>query len=234
MRRSILLGGKRVSYVYEPKLVRRVNIRIRDGELHVSAPALMPPALLDQALIEAQDWILERLGKRPAPPAPAVMPERVFLWGEELRLARRAGKRRGVTLSEGVLTVTLPDPESAEDCRRALAQWQKRVCAERIEALCRQYYPAFERRGVAFPSLSFRRMKTRWGSCRPQKGALSFNTRLAELPPDCADYVVVHELAHFLQANHSPAFYAEVERVLPDWKARRARIRAWEKAHPME
>ena len=69
--------------------------------------------------------------------------------------------------------------------------------------------------------------------CRPQKGALSFNTRLAELPPDCVRYVAVHEFAHFLQPNHSAAFYEEVARVLPDWKQRRDRLRAWERAHPL-
>ena len=232
MRRSILLSGRTVEYELQRKWIRNLWLRLRaDGSVLVSAPLFTTDAAVERFLLRKRDWLLQRLEIKESSPD---IPERAVLWGEELRLARRAGKRRGVTLSEGVLTVTLPDPESAEDCRRALAQWQKRVCAERIEALCRQYYPAFERRGVAFPSLSFRRMKTRWGSCRPQKGALSFNTRLAELPPDCADYVVVHELAHFLQANHSPAFYAEVERVLPDWKARRARIRAWEKNHPME
>lgn len=233
MRKSIVLRGKRVSYDYEPKPVRRVNIRIIDGKLRVSAPAIMPHALVEDVLREKQDWILQHLEKRSAPPKAPDMPERVFFRGEELRLERRAGTRRSVTLEDSRLLLTLTDPEDAGACRRLLERWQKQVCAEHVTALCKQYYPAFQSRGVPFPTLSFRRMRSRWGSCRPQKGALSFNTRLEELPPGCADYVVVHELAHFLQPNHSPAFYAEVERVLPDWRARKDRIRAWEKAHPL-
>ena len=71
-------------------------------------------------------------------------------------------------------------------------------------------------------------MRSRWGSCRAQGGAVTFNLRLCELPESCAVYVAAHEFTHFLQPNHSPAFYAELSRVLPDWAQRRALLRQWE------
>ena len=221
-----------MEYELERKRIRRVNLRVRaDGGLSVSAPLLTPPLAVDALLISRQDWILEKL--REAAQRREADEDSVWLWGEKLSLRLKQGGRHGVSVSGGTLLLTLKDPEDREEQRRALEAWQKKLCAERVTALCRQYYPYFERRGLRFPTLSFRRMKSRWGSCRPQKGALSFNTRLAELPPECADYVVVHELAHFWQPNHSAAFYAEVARVLPDWKARRDKIRAWEKIHPL-
>ena len=227
-----MLRGQRVEYEFERKAVRHINARIRpDGSIYVSAPFFTPTAAVERLLLDRQDWILTHLAHRKAQAEEAE--NAVFLWGERLTLCVRQGGRNGAVKDGDRLLLTLRDPTDDAQRQRALDAWQKRVCAERVTALCRQYYPAFEKRGVPFPSLSFRRMKSRWGSCRPQKGALSFNTRLAELPADCADYVVVHELAHFLQPNHSPAFYAEVQRVLPDWKARRARIRAWETAHPL-
>mgnify|MGYP000808458108 FL=1 len=64
------------------------------------------------------------------------------------------------------------------------------------------------------------RKKIRWGSCST-KGNLNFNWKLVLMPPEILDYVVVHELAHIRHHDHSPAFYAEVERYLPDWRARR-------------
>ena len=232
MRRSIILRGQRVAYELERRRVRRVNLRIRsDGSLHVSAPRLTPPLAVDAMLLSRQDWILEKL--REAAQRREADEDAVWLWGEKLSLRIKQGGRHSAVVSGDTLVLTLKDPEDGEEQRRALEAWQKTVCAARVTALCQKYYPYFERRGLAFPSLSFRRMRSRWGSCRPQKGALSFNTRLAELPPDCADYVVVHELAHFWQPNHSAAFYAEVARVLPDWKLRRDKIRAWEKIHPL-
>ena len=232
MRRSIVLHGRRVDYELERKRVRHVNLRIRaDGSLYVSAPRLTPLPVVEGLLLSRQDWILEHLRRREEQAAEES--DAVWLWGEKLKLALRQGKRAAVAREGGTLMLTLRDPSDAEEKRRVLENWQKRLCAERVTELCRRYYPAFERRGVPFPTLSFRRMKTRWGSCRPQKGALSYNTRLAELPPDAADYVVVHEFAHFLQPNHSAAFYAEIARVLPDWQERRAMIRAWEKRRPL-
>lgn len=232
MRRSIILRGRRVEYELERKRVRRINLRIRsDGSLHVSAPWLTPPLAVDALLLSRQDWILEKLHE--AEERKKADEDSVFLWGNKLSLRLQQGGRHSAVVSGDTLILTLKDPGDREEQRRTLEAWQKKVCTERVTALCRRYYPYFERRGLRFPTLSFRRMKSRWGSCRPQKGALTFNTRLAELPPECADYVVVHELAHFLQPNHSAAFYAEVARVLPDWKLRRDRIRAWEKIHPL-
>ena len=66
--------------------------------------------------------------------------------------------------------------------------------------------------------------RTRFGSCSP-KNRLSFSFRLMDYPQEAIDYVVVHELAHILHKNHGAAFYKEIEKVLPDWKARRELLR---------
>lgn len=74
--------------------------------------------------------------------------------------------------------------------------------------------------GVTFGRISIRAQKTRWGSCS-SRGNLNFNWKLILMPAEILDYVVVHELAHRKQMNHSKLFWAEVERVLPDYRERR-------------
>lgn len=76
------------------------------------------------------------------------------------------------------------------------------------------------------PVLKVRQMKTRWGVCAPAKRQITLNLRLAEKPRAAVEYVVLHEYAHFVHPNHGPAFWALVARYLPDYRARRALLKA--------
>ncbi|MBO5733487.1 MAG: DUF45 domain-containing protein [Clostridia bacterium] len=94
-----------------------------------------------------------------------------------------------------------------------------------VTELCQKVYPYFEKRGVAYPQIKFRKMVSRWGSCHPTKGVLTFNKNLMFAPLECIEYVVFHEFVHFLQANHSTRFYEELSNVCPDYKERRNKLK---------
>ena len=91
-------------------------------------------------------------------------------------------------------------------------QQAARILPERVAYFAAQM-------GVTYGRITIRGQKTRWGSCS-SKGNLSFNWRLMLCPPDIQDYIVVHELAHRKEMNHSGKFYLEVEKVLPDYRER--------------
>lgn len=95
----------------------------------------------------------------------------------------------------------------------ALAEEALKVIPERVEYFARVI-------GVTYGKITIRNQKTRWGSCS-SKGNLNFNCLLMLAPPEVLDYVVVHELCHRKQMNHSKAFWSEVEKVLPDYKEAR-------------
>lgn len=104
---------------------------------------------------------------------------------------------------------------------------QIREFADRTRGLLEKRLPALSRQvGVSYHQISVRSQRTRWGSCS-SKGNLNFNCLLALVPPEVFDYVAVHELCHLKQMNHSPAFWAEVEKVLPDYKTQKY----WLKEH---
>ena len=74
--------------------------------------------------------------------------------------------------------------------------------------------------GVRAGKLAYRNMTSRWGSCQPSTGRICINVRLALYPPECLEYVVVHELCHMLEPNHGAGFKALMTKVMPDWKQR--------------
>ena len=102
---------------------------------------------------------------------------------------------------------------------------------EKLIKLARQVIPekvAYYSRlmGVTYGRVTIRKQKTRWGSCS-REGNLNFNCLLMMVPPEVLDYVVVHELSHRLEMNHSARFWAQVEKVIPDYR----KSRKWLKEH---
>ncbi len=142
--------------------------------------------------------------------APKRMPERDIMrfvsekeeWIE--RMQKRTAEARD--RAESIEPLTEDDIEALAD--RALEYIPERVA---------HFAPLV---GVSYGGITIRNQKTRWGSCSG-KGNLNFNCLLMLTPPDVTDYVVVHELCHLKEMNHSPRFWAEVERVLPDYKKSR-------------
>lgn len=112
-----------------------------------------------------------------------------------------------------------PKPQFTEQQLQELAEQAKRIIPGRVA-----YFAPLV--GVNYGRITIRSQKTRWGSCSV-KGNLNFNCLLMLTTPEVLDYVVVHELCHRKELNHSSAFWAEVERVLPDYKIHRK----WLKDH---
>lgn len=99
----------------------------------------------------------------------------------------------------------------------------KEECLALFEPVSRRVYPAFAGvLGGQRPEIRVRDMSSRWGVCNPARRRITLALRLYREPPAAQIYVVVHEYCHFLVAGHGPAFWREVARLLPDWKARRA------------
>ena len=124
-------------------------------------------------------------------------------------------------MDKGRLTVTLSDLTDPALRAAAIETFEKAETKKLVTALVDRYHPLFAKRGVAYPkAIRVKVMKTRFGSCSSSKGYLNFSSRLCQYHPAFVEYVVVHELCHFLVPNHSDKFWREVERVLPDWKER--------------
>lgn len=186
---------------YEIDLTSRSNCkRLRlayhatDHRLTMSAPPGTTQKEIEDFLYRNRPWIEERMqGETPWQPAFAAG-ERHLLLGQY------------VTLGQGY-------PANQREFERVRAQALSDVLRELLGK-----WTALM--GVKIGSVTIRETRSRWGSCRKSTAAFSFSLRLARVPRECIEEVVVHELCHLTHPDHSPAFYALMTRYLPDWKER--------------
>lgn len=114
-----------------------------------------------------------------------------------------------------------PMARAAKATPEEVAAWREVVSAC-VPALIAAWEPIM---GVKAGKLAYRNMTSRWGSCQPATGRICINVRLALYPPECLEYVVVHELCHLLERGHGPRFHQLMDAFMPDWKQRRAKLR---------
>ena len=228
--RTLILpkSGRIMTYELERKSIQRMRLRMRqDGSLHLSIPTHTTIAQAEAYLIYCEDWFLkatkliaERAAKHPLGDA---VKDTLPYMGRALGVVWQTGSpaRVEADMEQGRLTVILPDLTNPELRAAAIETFEKAETQKLVTALVDRYHPIFAKRGVAYPkAIRVKVMKTRFGSCSSAKGYLNFSSRLCQYHPAFAEYVVVHELCHFLVPNHSDKFWREVERVLPDWKER--------------
>lgn len=232
--RHVSCEGGSISYLLTRKPVKNINLRIRqDGSVLVSADSRVPVSYIDDLIRKKQSFILSALaqyeGKRAQQDISLryISGERFRLLGETLVLDVQEAKKECVYVEGAALAVRVRD---AEDFRRKellVAKWRKAYQTEIFGDFVDRVYRMLREDGVnvPYPEVKVRRMTSCWGSCRPDKGAITLNSRLIEMPERCIEYVVLHEFAHFIHPNHSKQFWELVGRYMPDWNVRRTQLR---------
>ena len=237
--RECLLDGQRVGYRFERAPRKTLGLRVCPQGLTVRAPARLAQAEVERFLLSKARWILDKLQQvqahpaANAPPTPEQLAERwrtgatVDYLGQALPLLLepQAGLPLGsARLMEGGLQLALAPECAPERVRSSVYAWLQRSAYSLYEQRLQHFAPQL---GVRWRSLKLSNAGTRWGSAKAD-GSLRLHWRLIQLQPHLIDYVVVHELAHLREMNHSPAFWQLVQAVLPDQIERRralARVR---------
>lgn len=192
---------------------RRFSLRISrlDGRVTLSMPPRAREAEAMRFAAEQEGWIRRTLAQMPAQKVVQIG-DVLPVEGRMLRLTPALGRSVRV---EGDSLLLPGDPALAGV--RALG-FLKVLARDRLAAACDHHAG---RLGRPYARLTLRDTRSRWGSCAAD-GALMFSWRLIMAPPAVLDYVAAHEVAHLAEMNHSPAFWAVVERLYPGWQAQRA------------
>jgi predicted metal-dependent hydrolase len=195
---------------------RRFSLRVSQstGQVSLSMPMRAPLAEASAFARAQEGWIRAALARMPAVQRVAVGAE-IPVEGRLLRIESGAGRSVRV---EGDALIVPGDP--ARVAARVAAYLKVRA-RDRLVAASDHYAAQIGRR-VA--QVSLRDTRSRWGSCTSD-GSLMYSWRLIMAPPRVLDYVAAHEVAHMLEMNHSPRFWALVERLFPQWQVERAWLR---------
>lgn len=208
------------------KDIRNVHLSVHppEGRVRISAPSHMSLDTLRVYAITRLPWIRQQQAKLRAQPREApreyVTRESHYLWGRRLLL--KLHEHNGPPSIEARarvlhLTVRPGCPQQTRD--ELMARWYRDQVREALGAL----QPAWEHRmGVSASNVFIQHMKTRWGSCNPQTGAIRLNTELAKKPRECLEYILVHELAHLLEPTHNDNFTRILDASMPSWRERKA------------
>lgn len=222
MKRLQLADGREICYELTRKQVRNINMRVKaDGIVYVSASTRVSVRSVEEILKERADFLLsaaERLSKRED--RTEVTLERVFWLGRELPVKVIENVREVAVLEENEMRVFT--------CRNNDGAWIYELIMREISAsfarLCKELDKEVRARllqdGLMPPptQITIRDMTSRWGSCSYTRGRISINLRLYAYPRETVLSVFWHEYAHYWEHNHSPDFYAFIERFYPEYR----------------
>lgn len=200
----------------------------------VRAPRFLSDAKIRSFIVEKTTWIKSKLREQAAIPVPK---PKEYVSGEcfaylgrnyRLKVVRSAASHPvPVKMRHGYLVATVPEAagNAAAIVRGLLADWYRSHAQQRLEEKTARLAKVT---GVAPGSVSVRNYKARWGSCSVD-GHITYNWQIILAPHRIVDYVVIHELCHLLEHNHSPRYWRHVERCMPDWR----QCRDWLRANPL-
>ena len=230
MKKKIDLNGRLVEYDLQRKKVKNINLRVkRDMTITISASDRVSIQTIEAFMQKKADLILQALDKFGTIPQTSHEPDLsdgalIPIFGDPTKLCITLGSKNTAFLDSGIITLVVKDPNSYEIKKRALTALLEVICREKIIALCKAAYPHFSDLCPTLPEIKFRHMKSRWGSCMPKRGILTFNYALVHAPVECIEYVVFHEFTHFAHPDHSKNFYARLSLYIPDYKERKLRL----------
>ncbi len=222
----VLPDGREVPVlrVRDPR-ARRIKLLVSENGARLTVPLRASLREAERFMGTHLEWLAEQLERR-APPVEAPPfgfgdPGPLPLRGERCALDWREGRLLRIEIGEGGIVVTQPALANEASLRRALKEFYLAEARRDVGRWLPKYLPALPR---APRALRIRPLRSLWGSLSPDDG-LSLDLALVLGPPAAFEYVLVHELCHLIHANHSRAFWREVDRRCPEWRAQRAWFR---------
>ncbi len=193
------------------------------GHVRISAPERMSLDTIRVFAISKLDWIKQQQAKLRAQeresPRDYVDRESHYVWGKRYLLTvTESDEPPAIELKHRRMLLRVRPGTGVDKRRELVEEWYRERLKEAVPPLLARWQPLL---GVSVERWFVQRMKTKWGSCNHKAHTIRLNTDLAKKPPECLEYIVVHELVHLLEPTHNARFVALMDRFMPKWQFHR-------------
>ena len=209
------------------KEIKSLRLKVfPDARIKLSVPQGTPDKFIADFLDKKRPWIDKQL--RTFSQTDAVEKERAIRSGTSTRILGRQlsikvlpAARKRIVRDDHWLLIYTTAPDDQNDVDRQFANWWQKNAKQYLSSQLEKKYPIVEKYGVAMPELRVKKMQTLWGSCSRKYHVINLNYYLYKAPVACVEYVILHELLHFLYRRHDKNFYEMLTICMPDWQERR-------------
>ena len=222
------IRGIDIDVVYKDIKNLHIGVYPPLGRVRVAAPAKLDDERVRLAVIQRLPWIKRQREQLRAVDRQTeremLTGESHYIWGvrRRLKVVERPG-RAHLELDGDRLLLYAPAGTSGDARRLLLDRWYRQLLREALPTLIATWE---SRLSVSVPKWSIRRMKTKWGSCNRETRHIWFNVELAKKHPDCLEYIVAHEMTHYIERSHGERFTKLMDAQMPDWRSRRELLNA--------
>ena len=214
------IKGIRFEVEITRKRIRNMYLRIKENHLLVSAPAGMPEWQIYRFLEEKRDWILRAYERSLQKQKRSLIYQEgdvFYVYGKPFHLIRKNGKKNVEIVDDSIVLTYKED--SNEDIR-FLYKSLDRYLLKQAETFLSRFLFILDDYGYhQIPELNCRLMSSKWVVCHTRKNKIVISSYLIHYPLDCLEYIILHELTHFIIPNHSRRFYDIIERYMPGYKS---------------
>ena len=227
-KRTVFYCGIPIEYNLTRKPVKNINLRINQyGEILVSARRSISAEQINEFVESKAEWIIRTLAEIERynivkPDNDVYMGKKVYFLGSSYNINVCHGEEK-VVLKDSLINIYTMETENSQKLKEIYIAWLYERAGVIFKDVLERMYSLVERENIPYPTFIIKNMKSRWGSCRPSAKSITLNLQLIKTDMECIEQVVVHELLHFKQANHSKNFYTLVEKYIPDWRERKRR-----------
>jgi predicted metal-dependent hydrolase len=233
-KRRIVVAGISVEVDRKPIKHLHLGVYPPQGRVRAAAPAHMTDDAVRLAVVTRIGWIRRQRNRFAAQERQSrrqlVTGESHFFEGRRYRLVVTEGTGRAAIRLRNSRTIEMRvPPGTGVDARHVLLYgWYRDHLRNRVPDLIAKWEPAA---GVRVSEWRLKKMRTRWGTCNAEAGRIWLNVELAKKPPSCLEFILVHEMVHLIERNHTEAFQRMMDELMPGWRVRRDMLNRAPLAH---